>query len=361
MKEWFETPCPEQSIAALACSLLAVYGCSAPNPTLPQADRWLEGGKRNRVLLLADGLGYGLLQAHLPPESFLRRHCVGTLSSVFPPTTTAAATALESGLFPAQSGWLGWSVYWPELGDNVNLYPNTTSQGEPAAPVHLGRTFLPFQTLTAQIGATGVEATGLEANDPEEVFPQIEDLCRQPGNHFIYAYLSRPDGLLHRHGCSAPEVTEWLLRLDGALAEAMEKWPDTQLILTADHGFLDLEGRCLEDEPELMDTLEGLPSVEPRTLCFRVRPGKEEAFRAALKRAVGESYDLYTRQEVLEQELFGPGPCHPRFSGMLGTHLAVARTALTLFPTRSYLQSMVAGHGGMTPQELTVPLILAEC
>lgn len=359
MEVWFDHPEPGQSIVGLACSLLAAYGLTPPNPTLPQADHWLTARARNRVLLLADGLGYGLLN-HLPEGGFLRRHCVGTLSSVFPPTTAAAATALESGLFPAQSGWLGWSVYWPELKDVVNLYPNTIAGGTPAAPVHLGRTYLAFSSLTEQIGGVdGVEATALEGDTPEELLIQVGELCGRPGTHFIYAYLSQPDGLLHRHGCTSPEVVRFLHRLDRSLAEILGTWPDTQLLLTADHGFLDLEGRCLEDFPDLMDTLEGPPSVEPRALCCRVRPDRENAFQAALHRATGGSYTVYTRQEVQEGALFGPGPCHPRFAGMLGTHLAVARTALTLFPTRSYQASMVAGHGGMTSQELTVPLVLA--
>ena len=361
MKKWFDAPNPGRSIAALACSLLAAYGLRPPNSTLPGVDGWLSQGARNRILLVADGLGYDLLRRHLPEDSFLRRQCVDSLSSVFPPTTTAAATALESGLFPAQSGWLGWSVYWPELGYNVNLYPNTTAQGVPAAPVHLGHTYLSFHSLTEQIGGcAGVESVALEEAEPERLLSQAGALCRRPGCHFIYAYLSQPDGLLHRHGCASPQAARFLQRMDRCLEEAVGQWPDTQLLLTADHGFLDLEGRCLEDYPDLSCTMAVPPSVEPRAMNCRVRPGQEAAFRAALNQATEGSYAVFTRQQVLDSGLFGPGPFHPRFAAMLGTHLAVAQTPLTLFPTRSYLTSMVAGHGGMTPQELTVPLVLAQ-
>jgi hypothetical protein len=43
---------------------------------------------------------------------------------------------------------------------------------------------------------------------------------------------------------------------------------------------------------------------------------------------------------------------------MLGDYLAVANTSLTLFPNPSYLKFMKATHGGMTAEELTVPLII---
>lgn len=358
----FEFPCPQRSIAALACSLLAHYGLQPPNPTLPEADNLLASRPRNVVLLLLDGLGEWLIRRHLSEKHFLIRHNIGTLSSVFPPTTAAAATALESGLFPAQSGWLGWSVYWPELDNNVNLYPNTTPDGRSAAPVHLGETYLSFQTLTGQIqGVEGVEAAALTGDRTrlDTLFQAVGSICRRPGRHFLYAYLDQPDHLLHKEGCQSRHAAQLLQTVDRLLETAFPTWPDTLLLVTADHGFLDLDGRCLEDFPALTATLRLPPSIEPRALNCFVKPGQDAAFLQALYQAVGDAYTVYPRAEVLRTALFGPGLEHPRFRTMVGDYLAVARTPLTLFPTRQYQASMCAGHGGMTSEELTVPLIAA--
>lgn len=360
---YFDYPMPTRSIATLACSLLAGYGLSTPNPTLPEVDECLVRAPRNVVLLLLDGLGYDILRRHLPANAFLCRHLFGTLSSVFPPTTAAAATALESGLFPAQSGWLGWSVYWPELHTNVNLYPNTTSDGIIASKEHLGRTYLGFPTLVQRIGKeTKVSSAALsgELGTCTALLEGIGALCRQPGQHFIYAYLDQPDSLLHKKGCTSEEVTEFLHTIDRWLEDAFRLWPETLLFLTADHGFTDVEGLCLKDFPDLDNTLTLLPSIEPRAMNCFVKPGQQQVFRDALHRATRGTYTLYSREEVCQMALFGPGPEHPRFQAMLGDYLAVARTPLTLFPNRSYLSTMVAGHGGMTPGEITVPLILAQ-
>lgn len=363
MKRFF-SPCPNDSVTALACSILAHYGCTAENPTLPAADRLLQASPRNVVLLLLDGLGYDILVHCLPPDSFLRRHLAQTLSSVFPPTTAAAATALETGLFPSQSGWLGWSVFWPEIGKNVALYPNTDDDGNPAASFHVGHTRLETFPLPEQIGkkngaftCTVSESGDYTASTLSQLAAHIQTLTNAPGPHMIYGYLNEPDHTLHREGCGSPSVRQFLTEADRQMRFLAESCPDTLFFLTADHGFTDVESLCLEDFPALNDTLVRPPSIEPRALNLFIKPGKDALFLRLFSETVGDAYTLYSRREVLERQLFGPGPGHPMLSAMLGDYLAVASTPFTLFPNRSYLSFMKATHGGMTPGELTVPLM----
>ena len=357
----FSQPDARMSIAALACAILRHFGAPAPNPVCPALAGYLENAPRNVVLLLLDGLGQNILTRHLPPDSFLRRHQVDTLSSVFPPTTTAAATALETGLFPSQSGWLGWSVFWPPIGQNVALYPNTTDDGTPAAEVHTGNTFLPVTQLVSVLRERGIDAISTYqqgAQTLEEIVDLVQTRCRAPGRHFVYAYLNEPDHHLHREGCGSEAVRQWLSRADEAMEKLENTCPDTLFLLTADHGFTDVEGLCLEDFPELEDTLLRKPSIEPRALNLFLKPGREGDFLRLWQAVMGSSYRLYSRQAVLDCRLFGPEPEHPMLESMLGDFLAVARTCKTLFPNPSYLRSMVATHGGMTEDELTVPLVI---
>lgn len=360
----YDFPAPRTSITALSASILHHYGCPTPNPTLPQADVLLASAPRNVVLLLLDGLGETILTSHLPETDFLRRQHLGTLSSVFPPTTAAAATALETALFPSQSGWLGWSVFWPPLETNVALYPNTTDDGTEAAPVHIGNTFLSTRHITEIIRETckipcfSIHADGdLPASGLPEILERIRTVCCLPGPHMIYGYFNEPDHLLHKTGCSSEQVSAYLADASRQLRALREVCPDTLFFLTADHGFTDIEGLCLEDYPELKATLIRMPSIEPRAMNLFVKPECHETFLHLWEKIVGSSYDLLSHEQVLKDNLFGPGPAHPLLDQMLGDYLAVAKTKLTLFPTRSYLLSMVAAHGGMTPRELTVPFI----
>lgn len=361
----FFTPNVEQSITAVACSILNHYNIASPNAGYPPLDTILKKAPRNVVFFLLDGLGQNILAQHLPEGSFLRLHQIDTLCSVFPPTTTAAATALETGLFPSQSGWLGWSIFWPPFGQNVALYPNTTEDGQQAAKYHIGKQCLSVTQLTQQIRkqrgihALSVSEQGdIEAKSPEDVFTAVNQLCNSPGEHFIYAYINEPDHLLHRHGCKAECVKKLLVAIDKALENLQKSCPDTIFVLTADHGFIDVEPLCLEDFPKLENTLIRKPSIEPRALNLFVKPGHEQQFLKQWKEAMGDSYILYTKAQILEQQLFGPVPNHHMLEDMLGHYLAVACTPLTLFPNPSYLKFMKATHGGMTSDELTVPLIV---
>lgn len=362
---YFEKVDYRRSIAALASSLLRHAGCPTCNPTLAQADALLQGAPRNVVVLLLDGFGYSALRTHLQQESFFRAHLQGTLCSVFPPTTAAAATALETGLFPSQSGYLGWSVYWPGLGKNVQLYPNTLDDGTKAAAVHLAQTQLYAPMWTKEIRTrqgipaySVMENGDIEARTLEQLEEKLVMLTSLPGPHLIYGYLNQPDHLLHREGTGSAAVGQWLRQAEQTMQQLTQRCPDTLFFLTADHGFTDIEALCMEDFPELTELLACPPSIEPRAMNLLVREGCREKFCERFVQITRGSYRIYTRDEVLHNEMFGPMPFHPLFKQMLGDYLAVAQTKLTLFPTRKYMRSMVAAHGGMTPQELTVPLIV---
>lgn len=366
MKRFFY-PDALQSIAALSCSLLNYYGIRCKNHRYHLMDHLLDRTPRNIVLLLLDGLGQNILTRHLSETSFLRQHQADTLSSVFPPTTTAAATALETGLFPSQSGWLGWSIFWPPIEKNVALYPNTTEDGLQAASYHIGDRCLAATQLSQLIREKGAvsaysisEQGDIYAKTLEEVLAAVCRVCREPGQHFIYAYVNEPDHTLHGSGCSADTVTQWLIQADKMLENLQQTCPDTLFLLTADHGFINVDPLCLEDYPELEDTLLHKPSIEPRALNLFLKPGREQDFLRLWSEILGNSYTLYTKAQVLTQQLFGPGPNHPMLEDMLGDYLAVANTPLTLFPNPSYMKFMKATHGGMTSEELTVPLIIWE-
>ena len=118
-----------RSITALTSSILSHYGVSPVNPTLPDADRILRSAPRNIVLILLDGLGYPILTRHLPEGSFLRRRLSKTLSSVFPPTTAAAATAKAGSIHLKAAGSAG--AFTGRLSTKISLCIQTPMIPEP--------------------------------------------------------------------------------------------------------------------------------------------------------------------------------------------------------------------------------------
>ena len=65
------------------------------------------------VLFVLDGMGDQLLHRYGHPSGLLCSHRLGTLSSVFPTTTSAAISTLLTGYPPAQHGILAWHMHLP--------------------------------------------------------------------------------------------------------------------------------------------------------------------------------------------------------------------------------------------------------
>ena len=59
-------------------------------------------------------------------------------------------------------------------------------------------------------------------------------------------------------------------------------------------------------------------------------------------------------------ELFGYGTEHKDFRNMLGDYLAVATDDLSIFNTKEKKEKFVSSHGGLTEDEMIIPLIIVE-
>ena len=113
----------KRSILSITSSIAAFFGAGAPYPLLDEVTKALnEKDTKNVVLLLFDGMGEKLLKRHLKDDAFLRKHDLGPVSTVYPSTTTAATTSLWTGLAPGEHAWLGWSLYFKEIGRQIDIY-----------------------------------------------------------------------------------------------------------------------------------------------------------------------------------------------------------------------------------------------
>ena len=83
---------------------------------------------RHVVLLVVDGLRQKTMDTHLA-HSRLRRHQLGTLTSVFPSTTASAITTFMTGLAPAQHALTGWHIHFAELERTLAVLPLTPRDG----------------------------------------------------------------------------------------------------------------------------------------------------------------------------------------------------------------------------------------
>lgn len=356
----------DDCIANLACSVMKRFGVEPPNPGLPLADGLLsERRYKNVAVMLLDGMGNNILEANLAPDGFFRRHLVGTYSSVFPPTTVAATTAMDSGLFPSQSAWLGWTGYFPDVDRNVVYFLNQDfDTDEQIEGESIAWKYVPYRSVCDRIRAAGHGAHFLapfaepRPEDLGALCNEIKRLCAEDGEKYIYAYWDQPDTVMHRKGCFGEPAKTTVRELERAVEELADELSDTLLLVTADHGHIDSPKAVIADYPDITECLVRMPSIEPRCLNLFVKGGMEERLKAAFKEHFGDKFLLMSKEEVKERRLFGRGTPHPRFDEMLGDYVAAATSDLSIYNTES--KNFVGAHAGLTKDEMIIPLIAVK-
>ncbi len=347
-------------------SLLHAFGVEAPYPSIPKLDLYLAAPVRNIILLLLDGMGTAIMEKHLDPAGFFASHRIDTLSSVYPPTTVAATTSLLSGLTPAEHGWLGWDLFYKELGENVTVFENTYTGTHTAvggkAPASW--TYTPYHSIIHRIQEAGFHAYYAAAH--EQPYPQGLDgvlerasrLCELKQRKLIYTYWGEPDHTMHKTGNDSEETHTLLKTLERRIEDWSSTLRDAVLIIVADHGHINIRGESLEDHPDLADTLVREPSVEARAVNFFVKPEEKERFVSLFHTYYGADFRLLDRGEALE--LLGGGTVHPRTGEILGDYLAVATGERALFPNRERAAKYLSHHAGLTRDEMEIPLIVVN-
>ncbi|NMC06834.1 MAG: alkaline phosphatase family protein [Candidatus Lokiarchaeota archaeon] len=189
-----------------------------------------------------------------------------------------------------------------------------------------------------------------------------------PGEKLVVAYWPGYDQIAHEAGLASPAALDHARLVASGLAGFIERItpsnPDTRIIITADHGFIDVAPGDLiqlDAHPGLKETL-ALPLCgEPRaTFCF-VRPSKVSQFEGYVERHLSHACTAVPIKDVLAEELFGKFEHHPRFFDRVGDYILFMKGThvikdLLLGEARSRL---IGYHGGTSEDEMLVPLFIA--
>lgn len=335
------------------------------------------------VLLIIDGLGDLFLQNF--PDSFLCRHRQGRLSSVFPTTTATAVTSFFTGVGPQQHAITGWHTYFKELGAVSTVLPfrprygGTCFSGEGISPARLVdhpslldslevacHVILPNQLVDSVYSRTLCGRAGRHAYDSAAaMFAAIRRLTVPGCPALVVAYWPEFDHLAHSHGVASEEVTNHFLLLDRACVKTLGPLAKSgvSVMVTADHGLIDT---CehhtihLEEHPDLAATLTLPLCGEPRCAYCYVRADRVELFERYVEDRLGFACDLRKSVDLVCQGFFGRGPVSPRLAERVGEYVLLMKDdyiirdrLLTEKPS-----SQVGVHGGLSAEELYVPLIV---
>lgn len=371
-------------IISIPNSIMRYYGAKTIHPGVDLLDSALAGGYKNVLFMIYDGMGTAMMADNLPEDSFLRQNTKTELSSVFPPTTVAACTSYYSGLSPFEHGWLGWALYFSEYDKQIEVFTDREYFSRlPSGGVNIANTLMPYKSIYSKIDmATSGEVetyslypvsfarpadpeTVIGYEDFKDMLGKTAELCSGEGRKFILAYNSQPDGMAHKLGCRSAEVKSLLGEMDAKTKTFCKTLKDTLVIISADHGHIDVyKDVFLNEIPEIDECLLRPPSIEPRAASIFVKPGMEDRFAELFDKHLGDDFLLFSKQRVLDMSLFGPGEGNLRFTGFMGDFLAAA-TGNTLLrynlPDGPEPVNFLSHHAGLTSAEMYVPLILIKC
>jgi hypothetical protein len=147
------------------------------------------------------------------------------------------------------------------------------------------------------------------------------------------------------------------------LADELEG--DARLVVSADHGLIDVprqQQTLLQEGDTLLEMLLAPPTGDARMPIFHLREGKHEAFVAGFNERFGEGMALASIDEVERLGLLGPGPLSPIARARFGDFIAFPHRATTLSfhsVNKPMGELFVGVHGGLSSEEVMVPLVIA--
>ncbi|HYJ69233.1 MAG TPA: nucleotide pyrophosphatase/phosphodiesterase family protein [Nocardioidaceae bacterium] len=334
---------------------------------LPQRHRY--------VVVMVDGLGWHLLRRHADLAPYLAPLLPDRepLTCGIPSTTATSLTSLGTGLPPGQHGVVGYTSRIPGTNELLNAL-KWDSGVDPHVWQSQPTVFERLAVVGARVGAANKGAfrgSGLTvcsqrgadyyaADDPWERIDVVSELA-EAHDSLTYAYESTLDHIGHEAGSRSDKWLDRLTLVDGDLRRLRESLPsDAVMIVTGDHGMVDVDDLGRIDVSDHTDLLEGVVLLggEARLRHLYCRAGAVRDVAARWESVLGERAVVRLQEDAEADGWFGPirPDLRARIGDVVvasaGRHAVLSRTH---FPIETKL---VGFHGSLTAAEMLVPLLV---
>ncbi|MGI5237176.1 alkaline phosphatase family protein [Dactylosporangium sp. CA-139066] len=360
------------SLADVMPSVLHALG--APGEPDPLALAVPLDGVRRVAVVLLDGLGWHQLPVAAPSAPTIAELAGRPITAGFPSTTPVSLVTLGTGAAPGRHGIVGFTLNRPGTDQVVNHLAWTDSP-DPAEWQPLPTAFTRARaaglsptvvtnpaftdtglTRSAYRGARFGPGTAADAVADEMIAALAGD------SRLVYGYLPDVDRAGHDFGIGTPE---WFAaaaeadRLITRLADALPR--DTALLVTADHGQLDVppDRRIdLDRDPRLTEGV-AVVAGEPRVRYLHTHPGAEQDVLATWRALLPGAADVMPREEAVASGCFGDVP--ESHLTRIGDVVVICRERWVVLASAhepAHLSRMIAFHGSTTAAEMEIPLLL---
>lgn len=353
------------AVGALGCELegLDTHG-STRRLGLPDARRF--------IVVLVDGLGHHNLASRSGHAPFLRRRMADRpdpITTVSPSTTAAAVTGLGTALPPGQTAMAGYSLRDPSTGEPFSLISwNTDLRAEDwqrrdtigERLERVGRELAVVQP--AKFLGTGLTNAAWRGGLPivgESLADRVDAaIAAIERTDSVYLYWGELDHVGHGRGWQSEAWTGELEMLDAELSRlARLAPPDTLIIVTADHGMIDVEERI--DVAHVAQLSEGVDLIAGEERAAQIYTRDPEGLAARWRDHLGDRARVMTKAEWISSGLLGD--VTDQTASAIGDVVAFANGRLGIGDSRfmsAGALSITGLHGSLTEEEMLVPCLI---
>jgi len=361
-------------------------------------------GKYNTVVLFViDGFGWRFFEK-FQEMPFLRRvtasGTVEKLTAQFPSTTAAHVTTIHTGQPVGKSGVHEWFYYEPQL-DRV-IAPLLfsfagDSQRDTLKGIIKGKKLYPVQTLYQDLAEKGIESHVFGVRDytpstytnvvtrgaklhkfktlPEALVNLGHLIDSSKALTYINFYFENIDSTCHKYGPTAPqteaEIEAFLLFMDVFFTRIFRGNKKILFLMTADHGasevdpkttvFLNRDHRFKGIERFIKTNQAGeliIPAGSARDMFLYIKENMLDEAQEFLKERLEGKAEVVRTSWLMENGYFG-SEISRKFRERVGNLviLPYRYESVWWYEKDVFEQNFYGHHGGLTPQEMEIPLL----
>jgi len=361
----------KNNIINVSATLESYLGSNNNYKKFSVIEKELKKDYKNIVFIILDGLGYDVLNQHLNKDNILVKNVKKKITSVFPSTTTNATTTLMDCSYPGIHCWLGWSLYFKEINNCVDIYMNKISYKDQFIDRSFVFDIIPHgayynrvnndsinvYTVLPDYVNSGISKNNHFFNSIDQMFEKLDSICNKKDKKFIYSYCGDPDSTMHKHGVTSLEAKEMIESLSEKVEKLHLNNPNSLIIVTADHGQIDVDSYIeAYNDQELLDCLERPLPLEVRATSFLVKKEKEKDFIKLFNNKYRKDLKLFKSSKLIKKGVFGPN-IKERAKEFLGNYIAVSKNNKCVALSKN-ITRYKGHHTGLSSKEMYVPLII---
>jgi Type I phosphodiesterase / nucleotide pyrophosphatase len=352
-------------------------------------------GVEKVLLVILDGFGYTRLLSHIQRfsglfSSFIEKGVSRFVTSPFPATTSTSLTSIFTGLPPSKHGVIGYAMFLKEYGlifNTLNMKPIYGSNPYPEVAEEFASRLTPWTNILREHGIAAISLTrgsiigsGLSkiVHQGQQTIPyilqsdmlvQCRRILQRQGLLFLAMYYGGIDSVEHMYGPDSEETTREIQLLESQLkSQLLERLSEedkkkTLIIITADHGVIEATRTYyIKDIPDVNDKLLLPPTGDSRATFLFPKYSIREELQNALEKNI-DGFTVIPTETLIEKGAFGPAQTHGVLRTAVGELAALSRSRnIVAYPYYSddRRSPMLGAHGGMTPDEIIVPLLTAK-